>query len=61
MAVLLTALGIVFILEGLLPFAAPALYQRMVQQIAALAPGQIRFYGLISVGLGLILVWVFGS
>jgi uncharacterized protein len=59
MTTLLIALGLVFVIEGLLPFASPELYQKTVQQIAALAPGQIRFYGLISIAIGLVLVWVF--
>jgi uncharacterized protein len=60
MSALWIALGIVFIIEGLLPFAAPAAYQKMVQQIASLAPGQIRFYGLVSIAIGLLVLWLLG-
>jgi uncharacterized protein YjeT (DUF2065 family) len=49
---LLTAAGLVLILEGLLPFAAPAIWRTMMRRIGGLADGQIRFMGLASMAAG---------
>ena len=53
---LLTALGIVLIIEGLLPFASPGAWRKGFMQIAQLADGQIRFIGLGAVAAGLLLL-----
>ena len=53
---LLTALALVLLLEGLLPLVAPAFWRHLFQQITALTDGQIRFYGVLSVGAGLLLL-----
>lgn len=51
-----TALALVLVLEGLLPFVAPATWRRVFQQVLALRDGQIRFFGLLSILLGLALL-----
>ncbi|MGC4080233.1 MAG: DUF2065 domain-containing protein [Rubrivivax sp.] len=53
------ALALVLIFEGLLPFASPATWRRMFEQMTRLDDGQIRFLGLgcISVGLVLLALW----
>ena len=53
------ALALVLVFEGLIPFAAPGAWRRMFQQVLQLEDGQIRFFGLcaILVGLGL-LFWL---
>ena len=53
------ALALVLLIEGLLPFLAPASWRRMFSQILQLTDGQIRFFGLLSMGLGLLLLWGF--
>ena len=58
---LLATLGLVLIMEGLLPFAAPTRWRRMFLDILKHHDGQIRFFGLISIGLGLILLYFFGG
>lgn len=55
---ILTALGLVLILEGILPFAAPASWRQAMRRIGELRDGQLRFMGLAAVLLGLLLVWV---
>lgn len=55
---LLLALGLVFIIEGLLPFLAPGAWQRWMQQIAQQSPASVRGLGLISILLGLALLWL---
>ena len=51
------ALGLVLILEGLMPMAAPMKWRRLFEQLLQLQDGQIRFFGLFMVLAGLILVW----
>ena len=51
-----TALGLVLVIEGLLPFISPAGWRRMFLQVQQLQDGQIRFFGLIGIALGLLLL-----
>lgn len=53
---LLMALALMLVLEGLLPFIAPARWRETFLQLARLADGQIRFIGLASMLLGLVLL-----
>ena len=53
---LLMALGLMLVLEGLLPFLSPARWRSMFQQILAFTDGQLRFAGLASLLAGLALV-----
>ena len=55
-----TALALVLVIEGLLPMLAPQRWREMFRQILQLQDGQIRFFGLISVTLGLIGLWWMG-
>lgn len=50
------AIALMLILEGLLPLAAPARWREIFRRIAALSDGQIRFFGLVSIAAGLILL-----
>lgn len=52
------ALGLVLIIEGLLPFLSPVVWRRMFLQILQLKDGQLRFFGLFSMLGGLLLIWV---
>jgi uncharacterized protein len=52
------ALALVLVIEGLLPFIAPGAWRRMFEQVLKLHDGQIRFYGLGSIVLGLVLLWL---
>jgi uncharacterized protein YjeT (DUF2065 family) len=52
-----TALALVLVVEGLLPFLSPGGWRRMFSQLLQLNDGQIRFFGLCSILLGLIGVW----
>jgi len=53
---LLTALGLVLILEGLLPFAAPRLWRETLARMSQLADGQVRFVALGALLTGLVLL-----
>ncbi|MGA8515744.1 MAG: DUF2065 domain-containing protein [Burkholderiaceae bacterium] len=58
MNALLTALALVLVIEGLLPFLSPGSWRRIFEQVLKLHDGQIRFYGLGSIALGLVLLWL---
>jgi uncharacterized protein YjeT (DUF2065 family) len=47
------------VIEGLLPFLAPATWRETFQRIIQMSDGQIRFIGLSAMLLGLILLIVF--
>lgn len=53
-----TALALVLVFEGLLPFVSPVAWRRMFQQALQLRDGQIRFFGLGSMVAGCLLVWL---
>jgi uncharacterized protein YjeT (DUF2065 family) len=56
---LLAALALVLILEGLLPLISPTKWRELFAQLLQLQDGQIRFFGLGTVLLGLfLLVWL---
>ena len=52
----LMALALVFIIEGLLPFLAPSLWREAFRRITLMSDGQIRFVGLSSMIVGLLLL-----
>lgn len=56
----MTALALVLVIEGLLPMIAPERWREIFRQILLMQDGQIRFFGLISVLLGLIGLWWLG-
>ena len=47
------ALALVLVIEGLLPFLSPPKWRRMFEQMLQMSDGQIRFFGLCSMLLGL--------
>jgi uncharacterized protein YjeT (DUF2065 family) len=51
------AMGLVLVVEGFMPFVSPATWRRTFMQILQLQDGQLRFFGLCSVLIGLALVW----
>ena len=53
----LLALGLVFVLEGLVWALAPGLLEQVLQSLRALPPGARRQIGLLGVAVGLILIW----
>ncbi len=56
---LLGALALMLVLEGLLPFLSPGAWRAVFEKATRMSDGQIRFVGLSSmlVGLVLLLVW----
>jgi hypothetical protein len=56
MATFLMALALMLILEGVLPFIAPNLWRDTFRRIIQMSDGQIRFVGLSSMLVGLLLL-----
>ena len=54
----LIALALVLVLEGLLPMLAPGIWRNAFNRMLELRDGQLRFLGLMSIALGLLLLWV---
>lgn len=58
---LLTAFALMLVMEGLLPFLSPARWREIFSRVLAMSDGQIRFIGLSSIALGLLLVYFFAG
>ena len=52
-----SALALVLVLEGLFPFLSPGGWRRTFQRLLELQDGQLRFFGLCSIVIGLLLLW----
>ncbi|HWP13579.1 MAG TPA: DUF2065 domain-containing protein [Ramlibacter sp.] len=52
------ALAMVLVLEGLFPFLSPGRWRTTFQRLLELHDGQLRFFGLCSVLIGLVLLWL---
>ena len=56
---LLGALALMLVVEGLLPFLSPAAWRRVFERATRLTDGQIRFLGLSSMIAGLAMLAIF--
>jgi uncharacterized protein len=56
--ILWSALALVLVLEGLLPFLSPGGWRRTFLRLMELQDGQLRFFGLCSILMGLVLLWI---
>ena len=54
---LLMALALMLVIEGLLPFLAPRLWRETFQRLMQLSDGQIRFFGLSSMIVGVLILF----
>jgi uncharacterized protein YjeT (DUF2065 family) len=55
----IAAIALVLIFEGLLPLISPVKWREMFTQLLQLQDGQIRFFGLTTVLLGVfLLLWL---
>ena len=57
---LLSALALMLVVEGLLPFLSPTSWRQVFQRALQLTDGQIRFMGLASMAVGLIALLLLG-
>ncbi len=52
----LMAFALMLIIEGLLPFIAPGMWRETFRRIIQMKDGQIRFFGLTSMVVGVLLL-----
>ena len=55
---LLTALALMLIIEGVLPFLLPAIWRETFRRLTEFSDGQLRFIGLTSMLAGLLLLYI---
>jgi len=55
---LFAALALVLVIEGVLPFFNPGLWRQMFERVLRMTDGQIRFAGLSSMLVGILLLWL---
>lgn len=56
---LLLAFALMLVLEGVIPFVAPAAWRETFSRLIRMADGQIRFVGCASMLAGLVILIVF--
>jgi len=54
----LSAIGLIFILEGLLLFSSPKRLKKILQIITIYPESKIRVIGGVSILLGIVLLWI---
>ena len=57
----LAACALVLVLEGILPLIAPRMWRDAFRRLTDLSDGQLRFIGLISIGVGVITLMVISA
>ena len=57
--VALSAVALLLVAEGLLPFVSPRSWRRIFERALQMSDGQIRFLGLVSVVCGLAMLLLF--
>ena len=58
---ILTAVALVLVIEGMLPFVKPGRYKQVVAQIVRLSDNQLRLFGLGSMIFGILLLFIVRS
>jgi uncharacterized protein YjeT (DUF2065 family) len=54
---LLTAVALMLVFEGILPFLAPGLWREMLRRVSEWDDGRIRFLGLTLMLIGLLILF----
>ena len=55
----MAAFALMLVLEGILPFLMPGLWRETFRRLTDMTDGQIRFVGLSSMLVGLLLLYLF--
>ena len=55
--ILIAGFAIMLVIEGILPFSAPRLWRETFRKLIDMTDGQIRFAGLLSMLVGLIVLF----
>jgi uncharacterized protein YjeT (DUF2065 family) len=56
--ILWAALALMLVLEGLFPFLSPGGWRQTFLRLLQLRDGQLRFFGLTAILIGLVLLWL---
>lgn len=56
--IVFAALALMLVIEGILPFTAPQLWRETFAKLIAMSDGQIRFAGLSSMMIGLVILYL---
>ena len=56
--ILLTAVALMLIIEGILPFLLPGIWRDTFRRLTEMSDGQIRFIGLTSMLAGVLLLYL---
>ena len=54
---ILTAVALLLVIEGMLPFVKPSRYKQLVAQIVRLSDNQLRLFGLTAMIAGLLILF----
>jgi len=57
-SIFVTAMGLLFVFEGILPFLSPKFWRRFMQQVYTQSDRALRIMGLVSMLVGLALVCI---
>ena len=60
LSLLVSAIALVLVIEGLLPFMNPGLWRRVFERAVRMTDGQIRMVGLTSLVIGVAVLLLFG-
>jgi uncharacterized protein YjeT (DUF2065 family) len=55
---LLTAFALMLVIEGVLPFLVPQMWRETFRRLTEMSDGQVRFIGLTSMLVGLLLLYI---
>ena len=56
--IVVAAIALVLVIEGILPFIAPRMWREVFRKLTEMSDGQIRFAGLTSMLVGLIILFL---
>ena len=58
---ILTAVALLLVIEGIMPFVGPDRYRQLVAQIARMSDNQLRTFGLTAMIAGIVLLFIVRS
>ena len=56
--IVFAAIALMLVIEGILPFTAPHLWRETFKKLIEMSDGQIRFAGLTSMMIGLVILYL---
>ena len=56
--VIIAAIGLAFLFEGVIYFALPDVSRKLIRQILESGSGLARRIGIVSIAVGLVLLWI---